>query len=269
MEAEHSRHVAEVAADVADSFFRLAALDRRIAIARETSQRLADAVAAARERYRVGKGAQADVLRADLERTALEDRLASLSGERRSEAARFNSLQDLPRGLRGRPHGRRVGEDLRARGSPPSRYRRPRSSSRHGGAGEPLAWPRGRRRCGAERLGWKGRASNAGPTGCSRATTAGGKVRGHGRSLGLLQPSVGASAEARREAGARGRRSFRARGPASRPCATRCGATSSRPGRTWRETGTRPASTASRSFPRRRSTIAPRGRRTRSARSIS
>ena len=96
MEAEHSRHVAEVAADVADSFFRLAALDRRIAIARETRQRLSDAVAVARERYRVGKGAQADVLRADLERTALEDRLAALAGERRSEAARWNSLQNLP-----------------------------------------------------------------------------------------------------------------------------------------------------------------------------
>ena len=98
MEAEHSRHVVEVAADVADSFFRLAALDRRIAIARETRQRLSDAVTVARERYRVGKGAQADVLRADLERTALEDRLAALAGERRSEAARWNSLQNLPAG---------------------------------------------------------------------------------------------------------------------------------------------------------------------------
>src|SRR5262245_17759291 len=98
MEADHARHIAEVAANVADSFFRLAALDRKTAIARETLQRLADAVAAARERYRVGKSAQADVLRAHLDRTALEDRLAMLSGDRRSEAARFNSLQDLPAG---------------------------------------------------------------------------------------------------------------------------------------------------------------------------
>ena len=96
MEAEHVRHVVEIAADVADSFFRLAALDRKIAIARETKQRLSDAVASARERYRVGKGAQADVLRADLEKTALEDRLAALSAERRSEAARWNALQNLP-----------------------------------------------------------------------------------------------------------------------------------------------------------------------------
>src|SRR5215470_8072070 len=42
MEAEHSRHVVEIAADVADSFFRLGELDRRIAIARETRSRLSD-----------------------------------------------------------------------------------------------------------------------------------------------------------------------------------------------------------------------------------
>ena len=94
--AEHQRHVVEIAADVADSFFRLAELDRRIAIIGETRERLTDAVASARERYRVGKGAQADVLRADLDKTALEDRLTSLRAERRSEAARFNALQNLP-----------------------------------------------------------------------------------------------------------------------------------------------------------------------------
>src|SRR5262249_1339277 len=98
IEAEHARHVVEVAADVADSFFRLAALDSKIAIARRTERRLSDAVVSARERYRVGKGAQADVLRANLEKTALEDRLAGLAAERRSEAARWNALQDLPAG---------------------------------------------------------------------------------------------------------------------------------------------------------------------------
>ncbi len=94
--AGHERHVVEIAADVADSFFRLAELDRRIAILGQTQQRLSDAVASARERYRVGKGAQADVLRADLEKTALQDRLASLRASRRAEAARWNSLQNLP-----------------------------------------------------------------------------------------------------------------------------------------------------------------------------
>src|SRR5262249_26171365 len=68
MQAEHVRHVIEIAADVADSFFRLGELDRRIAIARETRARLSDAVTASRERYEVGKGIQADVLRANLEK---------------------------------------------------------------------------------------------------------------------------------------------------------------------------------------------------------
>jgi len=44
----------------------------------------------------VGKGAQADVLRANLETTSLEDRLLALRAERRSRAARFNALQNLP-----------------------------------------------------------------------------------------------------------------------------------------------------------------------------
>ncbi len=91
---EHDRHIIEIAADVADSFFHLAELDWRVAIIDETRQRLSDAVISARERYRVGKGAQADVLRADLEKTAIEDRLASLTAARRSEAARFNALQN-------------------------------------------------------------------------------------------------------------------------------------------------------------------------------
>ena len=99
MQAEHARHVAEIAAEVADSFFHLAELDRRIAVAGKTYRRLSDAVVSARERYRVGKGAQADVLRADLEKTALEDRLASLKAARRSEAARWNALQNLPADL--------------------------------------------------------------------------------------------------------------------------------------------------------------------------
>jgi outer membrane protein, heavy metal efflux system len=94
--AEHSRHVIEISADVADAFFRLGELDTRVAILEEARARLSDAAAAARERYGVGKAAQADVLRANLEKTALEDRLASLRAERRIEAARFNALQNLP-----------------------------------------------------------------------------------------------------------------------------------------------------------------------------
>jgi len=96
--SEHARHVAEIAADVADAFFALVSLDSRIEIVETSRRRLSEAAVSARERYRVGKGAQADVLRADLEKTTLDDRLANLRAERRSQAARFNTLQFLPAG---------------------------------------------------------------------------------------------------------------------------------------------------------------------------
>jgi outer membrane protein TolC len=94
--ALHGRDVVAVASDVADSFFMLAELDRRWEILERSRERLKAAAASATERYKVGKGAQADVLRANLETTALEDRLLSLKGERRATAARFNALQNLP-----------------------------------------------------------------------------------------------------------------------------------------------------------------------------
>jgi cobalt-zinc-cadmium efflux system outer membrane protein len=93
--AMHSVHAVSVAAEVADSFFVLAELDRRLEILARSRERLNRAAASATERYKVGKGAQADVLRANLETTALEDRLLSLKAERRATAARFNALQNL------------------------------------------------------------------------------------------------------------------------------------------------------------------------------
>src|SRR5437016_5374514 len=94
--AVHARGVVEVAAEVADSFFMLAEVDRRLEILERSRERLKRGAASAIERYKVGKGAQADVLRANLETTALEDRLLSLKSERRATAARFNALQNLP-----------------------------------------------------------------------------------------------------------------------------------------------------------------------------
>lgn len=85
-----------VAAEVADSFFAIAELDARIEIVERSRDRLKRAAASATERYRVGKGAQADVLRANLETTSLEERLSTLGAERRGEAARFDALQALP-----------------------------------------------------------------------------------------------------------------------------------------------------------------------------
>jgi len=93
--ALHGRHAVRLAADVADAFFQLAEVDRRIELSDEARQRLKQAAQSATERYRVGKAAQADVLRANLETTALDERLISLNAQRRTQAARFNALQGL------------------------------------------------------------------------------------------------------------------------------------------------------------------------------
>ena len=94
--AMHADHVLGLAAEVADAFFSIAELDTRIRILEASRERLGGAASSAAQRYRVGKGAQADVLRANLEVTATEERLAGLRGERRMRAARFNALQALP-----------------------------------------------------------------------------------------------------------------------------------------------------------------------------
>jgi len=93
--ARHAAHVVEIAADVADAFFQLAELDARIGILDESARRLERVSGSASERYRVGKGAQTDVLRASLESISVRERRVSLSGERRMVAARLNALQAL------------------------------------------------------------------------------------------------------------------------------------------------------------------------------
>ena len=96
--ALYGRGAVVLAADVADSFFMLAEFDRRLEILERSRERLKSASASATERYRVGKGTQSDVLHANLEVTAIEDRLLQVRSERRSQAARFNALQNLPAG---------------------------------------------------------------------------------------------------------------------------------------------------------------------------
>lgn len=93
--AMHSVHAATIAAEVADAFFAIAELDRRLEILERSRDRLKGASASAMERYTVGKTAQSDVLRANLESTALEDRVLTLKSERRVLAARFNTLQGI------------------------------------------------------------------------------------------------------------------------------------------------------------------------------
>jgi outer membrane protein, heavy metal efflux system len=96
VENEHRHHVYEVAARTARAFFELAAVDGKLAIARETEALLADDARAAEERYRVGRGAQADVLRASLEKTRLAREIAEMEGARRASQAAFNVLLARP-----------------------------------------------------------------------------------------------------------------------------------------------------------------------------
>ena len=96
IEKEHMHHVYEIAARTAGAFFDLAALDAKLAIARETARLLDDDARAASERYRVGRGAQADVLRASLEKTRLAREIVEMEGERRAKAAAFNALLGRP-----------------------------------------------------------------------------------------------------------------------------------------------------------------------------
>lgn len=96
LESMHADHVVVLAAEVAAELFTLAEIDARAGILESSRERLRRAASSAVERYRVGKGAQADVLRANLETTATEERLVALRGERRMVAARFNALQGLP-----------------------------------------------------------------------------------------------------------------------------------------------------------------------------
>jgi outer membrane protein TolC len=53
-EAEHMRHVVELAAEVADAFFALGGVDARSRILEASRERLRSAASAASERYRVG-----------------------------------------------------------------------------------------------------------------------------------------------------------------------------------------------------------------------
>lgn len=95
-EASHEGHRLRLAAEVADAFFTLGDIDERIAILEESRGRLRRAADSVAERYRVGKGALADVLRANLDATAADERIVALRGERRAAAARWNTLQVLP-----------------------------------------------------------------------------------------------------------------------------------------------------------------------------
>lgn len=96
IEKEHMHHVNEIAARTAKAFFEIASIDAKLEIARETQGFLDRDARAAEERYRVGRGAQADVLRASLEKTRLSKERVQMEGDREAAAAAFNVLLARP-----------------------------------------------------------------------------------------------------------------------------------------------------------------------------
>jgi outer membrane protein, heavy metal efflux system len=93
MVEESSRRVA---AEVKQAYFDLYYTDRALAtlaLDRQVLQRIAKV---AEIRYSVGKGAQPDVIRAQLEVTRLAERQTMLEQTRRTLEAQINSLRDLP-----------------------------------------------------------------------------------------------------------------------------------------------------------------------------
>jgi outer membrane protein TolC len=85
-----------VAAEVRRAYFDLAYIDRGLAILHKDREVLEGFEKAAEIRYSVGKAAQQDVLRAQLEVTRLSQRETMLNQQRRTLEAQLNSLRNVP-----------------------------------------------------------------------------------------------------------------------------------------------------------------------------
>jgi outer membrane protein TolC len=99
-EAERERAMRDMTvlmtlANVATSYADLAVTERSEEILRENTRLLALMIDQADARYGVGEAAQQDVLRATLERGALEERLTMLARQRKAAAAALAALLDL------------------------------------------------------------------------------------------------------------------------------------------------------------------------------
>ena len=99
-EAERERAMRDmtvlmVLATVASSYADLTVIERSEEILRESFGLLGFMIEQAAARYRVGEASQQDVLRATLERGALEERLTMLTRSRTTAAATLKSLLDL------------------------------------------------------------------------------------------------------------------------------------------------------------------------------
>jgi outer membrane protein TolC len=85
-----------VAAEVTRAYFDLAYIDRSLAILQKDREALAGFEKVTEIRYSVGKAAQQDVLRAQLEITRLAQRETALTQQRRTLEAQLNSLLNIP-----------------------------------------------------------------------------------------------------------------------------------------------------------------------------
>ncbi len=85
-----------VAAEVKQAYFDLAYVDRSLAILQKDRAALEGFEKVAEIRYSVGKAAQQDVLRAQLEVTRLSQRETMLNQQRSTLEAQLNSLRNIP-----------------------------------------------------------------------------------------------------------------------------------------------------------------------------
>ena len=85
-----------VAAEVKQAYFDLAYIDRSLAILQKDREALAAFEKVTEIRYSVGKAAQQDVLRAQLEITRLSQREPVLTQQRQTLEAQLNSLRNIP-----------------------------------------------------------------------------------------------------------------------------------------------------------------------------
>jgi outer membrane protein TolC len=85
-----------VATEVKQAYFDLAYIDRSLAILHKDREALEGFEKVTEIRYSVGKAAQQDVLRAQLEVTRLSQRATMLAQQRRTLEAQLNSLRDVP-----------------------------------------------------------------------------------------------------------------------------------------------------------------------------
>ncbi len=87
---------AEIERDVLLAWYELATADAQLEATAQVRELIDAAVAAARVRYEVGSGMQADVIRAQLQGSDLDHEILRLRGTRRAAAARLLALLGLP-----------------------------------------------------------------------------------------------------------------------------------------------------------------------------